>query len=37
VDLSAEALISEIREALEIFTAGRPLADDTTLVVCKIR
>jgi len=36
-DLSAEEVIAEIREALEIFTAGHPLVDDTTLVVCKIR
>ena len=29
-------VVREIRENLEVFGEGKPLADDTTLVVCRI-
>ncbi|HXV98808.1 MAG TPA: SpoIIE family protein phosphatase [Anaerolineae bacterium] len=35
--LSAPDLLAEVRRRLQEFTNGRPLADDTTIVVCKIR
>jgi sigma-B regulation protein RsbU (phosphoserine phosphatase) len=34
--LSPRDLVRTVRYALQEFTAGRPLADDTTIVVCKI-
>jgi phosphoserine phosphatase RsbU/P len=34
--LSAPDLVQEVRRRLQEFTDGRPLADDTTIVVCKI-
>ena len=33
----AKQVVQEIRQALEEFSEGKPLADDTTLVVCKIK
>ncbi len=30
-------VVQEIRQALEEFSEGKPLADDTTLVVCKVK
>jgi sigma-B regulation protein RsbU (phosphoserine phosphatase) len=35
--LSVKEIVQEIREALEEFSEGKPLADDTTLVVCKVK
>jgi sigma-B regulation protein RsbU (phosphoserine phosphatase) len=35
--LSAPDIMGEVRRRLQQFTNGRPLADDTTLVVCKIK
>jgi sigma-B regulation protein RsbU (phosphoserine phosphatase) len=35
-DLSAAELIRELRYRLQEFANGQPLADDTTIVVCKI-
>jgi sigma-B regulation protein RsbU (phosphoserine phosphatase) len=35
-DLSAQDLLQLIRQAIHGFTDGRPLADDTTLLACKI-
>ena len=35
--LSVKEIVQEIREALEEFSEGKPLADDTTIVVCKIK
>ncbi len=35
-DLSAEQLIQKVMEAVNEFTEGNPLVDDTTLVVCKV-
>jgi sigma-B regulation protein RsbU (phosphoserine phosphatase) len=34
--LSAKGLVGAIRHELQEFTSGEPLADDTTIVVCKI-
>jgi sigma-B regulation protein RsbU (phosphoserine phosphatase) len=34
--LSARDLVGAVRQELEEFTGGEPLADDTTVVVCKI-
>ena len=34
--LPVKEIVQEIRQALEEFSEGKPLADDTTLVVCKI-
>jgi sigma-B regulation protein RsbU (phosphoserine phosphatase) len=33
---SAPDLLAEVRRRLQEFTSGQPLADDTTIVVCKI-
>ena len=30
-------MVQEIRQGLEKFTEGKPLADDTTIVICKIK
>jgi sigma-B regulation protein RsbU (phosphoserine phosphatase) len=30
-------VVQEIRQALEEFSEGKPLADDTTFVVCKVK
>jgi sigma-B regulation protein RsbU (phosphoserine phosphatase) len=35
--LPVKEIVQEIRQALEEFSEGKPLADDTTLVVCKIK
>jgi serine phosphatase RsbU (regulator of sigma subunit) len=35
--LSSEGLVREIQLALQEFAGGQPLADDTTIVVCKIK
>ena len=29
--------VQEIRQGLEVFSEGKPLADDTTIVICKIK
>jgi serine phosphatase RsbU (regulator of sigma subunit) len=34
--LPVKEIVQEIRQALEIFSEGKTLADDTTLVVCRI-
>jgi sigma-B regulation protein RsbU (phosphoserine phosphatase) len=34
--LPVKEVVQEIRQALEEFSEGKPLADDTTLVVCRI-
>jgi sigma-B regulation protein RsbU (phosphoserine phosphatase) len=34
--LTAKELVRALRQALQHFTDGQPLADDTTIVVCKI-
>jgi sigma-B regulation protein RsbU (phosphoserine phosphatase) len=34
--LPVKEIVQEIRQALEEFSEGKPLADDTTLVVCRI-
>ena len=34
--LPVKEIVNEIRQALEEFSEGKPLADDTTLVVCRI-
>jgi sigma-B regulation protein RsbU (phosphoserine phosphatase) len=35
--LPVKEIVQEIRQVLEEFSEGQPLADDTTLVVCKIK
>ncbi|MGD9147213.1 MAG: PP2C family protein-serine/threonine phosphatase [Anaerolineae bacterium] len=35
-DLAAQDLVWNVRQRLQVFTQGRPLADDTTLIVCKV-
>jgi serine phosphatase RsbU (regulator of sigma subunit) len=35
--LPVKEVIQKIRLSLEEFTEGKPLADDTTLVICKIK
>jgi serine phosphatase RsbU (regulator of sigma subunit) len=30
-------VVQEIRQGLEEFSEGKPLADDTTIVICKIK
>ncbi len=30
-------VLQEIRQGLEDFSEGKPLADDTTIVICKIK
>ena len=35
-DLSARDLIAEIRRDLQLYTEGRPLEDDTTMVAVKV-
>jgi sigma-B regulation protein RsbU (phosphoserine phosphatase) len=30
-------VVREIRQGLEEFSEGKPLADDTTIVICKIK
>jgi len=35
--LSVKEILQEIRQGLEEFSEGKPLADDTTIVVCKIK
>ena len=35
-DLSAKELVQALRHVLQEFTNGQPLADDTTIVACKI-
>ena len=35
--LPVKEIVQEIRQGLEEFSEGKPLADDTTLVVCKIK
>ena len=35
--LPVKEILQEIRQSLEEFSEGKPLADDTTLVVCKIK
>jgi sigma-B regulation protein RsbU (phosphoserine phosphatase) len=35
-DLSAKELVQALRHTLQEFTNGQPLADDTTIVACKI-
>jgi len=35
--LPVKEVVQEIRQALEEFSEGKPLDDDTTLVVCKIK
>jgi sigma-B regulation protein RsbU (phosphoserine phosphatase) len=34
---SAKQVVQEIRQGLEEFSEGKPLADDTTIVICKIK
>jgi sigma-B regulation protein RsbU (phosphoserine phosphatase) len=34
--LPAKELVHAIRQSLQAFTAGKPFADDTTVVVCKV-
>jgi sigma-B regulation protein RsbU (phosphoserine phosphatase) len=36
MSMPVKQVVHEIRQALEQFSEGKPLADDTTLVVCKI-
>jgi sigma-B regulation protein RsbU (phosphoserine phosphatase) len=36
-DTSVKEAIQLIRQGLEEFSEGRPLADDTTIVICKIK
>ena len=33
----AKQVVQEIRQGLEEFSEGKPLADDTTIVICKIK
>jgi sigma-B regulation protein RsbU (phosphoserine phosphatase) len=35
-NLPAKELVQAIRQGLQTFTAGKPFADDTTVVVCKV-
>jgi len=35
--LPVKEIVQEIRQALEEFSEGKPLADDTTFVVCKVK
>jgi sigma-B regulation protein RsbU (phosphoserine phosphatase) len=35
-DWTAQELVWNVRHGLQEFTQGRPLADDTTLIVCKV-
>ncbi len=35
-DLTAEQLIQKVLQAVNEFTAGTPLVDDTTVVICKV-
>ena len=35
--LPVKEVVQEIRQALKVFGEGKPLDDDTTLVVCKIK
>jgi sigma-B regulation protein RsbU (phosphoserine phosphatase) len=35
--LPVKEIVQEIRQALEEFSEGKPLADDTTIVICKIK
>jgi sigma-B regulation protein RsbU (phosphoserine phosphatase) len=34
---SAKQVVQEIKQGLEEFSEGKPLADDTTIVICKIK
>ncbi|MGD2015613.1 MAG: SpoIIE family protein phosphatase [Desulfobacterales bacterium] len=34
--LPVKEIVQEIKQAIEEFSEGKPLADDTTLVVCRI-
>ncbi len=34
---SVKKVVQEIRHGLEEFNEGKPLADDTTIVICKIK
>jgi sigma-B regulation protein RsbU (phosphoserine phosphatase) len=34
---SAKQVVQQIRQGLEEFSEGKPLADDTTIVICKIK
>jgi serine phosphatase RsbU (regulator of sigma subunit) len=34
---SADGLLQSVRQALNDFTNGQPLADDVTLVVCRVK
>ena len=33
---SAKGLVRSLRGALETFSDGRPLSDDTTIIACKV-
>ena len=35
--LPVKEIVPEIRQGLEEFSEGKSLADDTTLVICKIK
>jgi sigma-B regulation protein RsbU (phosphoserine phosphatase) len=35
--LPVKEIVKEIRQGLEEFSEGKPLADDTTIVICKIK
>ncbi len=35
--LPVKEVVQEIRQGLEEFSEGKPLADDTTIVICKIK
>ena len=36
-NVSVKKVVQEIRHGLEEFSEGKPLADDTTIVICKIK
>jgi len=36
-DAPVKQVVQEIRQSLEEFSEGKPLADDTTIVICKIK
>ena len=33
----AKEVVQEIKQSLDEFSGGKPLADDTTIVICKIK
>jgi sigma-B regulation protein RsbU (phosphoserine phosphatase) len=37
IDAPVKQVVQEIRQGLEQFSGGQPLADDTTIVICKIK